>query len=241
MKNLFLIILTLTTALTAQASHYFHGFYLAGAAGGNIMNEQADRDLVASTPGQLALVFPADITLQGSSGASWLGAGYSHPFHSGFVLAGEFTAGISNPEVSHRNELMIAGNLVESKIESELKNDFSLVFKPGFIIKKNSQIYALVGARWGKVESTLTTDTLDVIVTDQESGYQLGYTLGLGLEHLITEKLTLGLEYAYTDYGDINSPKTLSYINNGMLIQINDNSDLSMSTNTLGARLSYFF
>ncbi len=159
-------------------------------------------------------------------------------------------------------------------LEAELENDFALLFKAGFVVRQNTLFYALVGPRWGNFETTLSSsynnnggafcagpfdcdNGWDSTLTDSESNseYQLGVTAGLGVRQVVSDHFMIGLEYAYTHYGDLDSLDN----ENGNLFEDSCNSanggtctDLSMdfnanaldlisNTHTVMATLSYKF
>lgn len=72
--------------------------------------------------------------------------------------------------------------------------DASLVGHLGFAADR-FHVYALGGAS----VTTLTT-TYDPSVGDDQSDTVVGWTIGLGAEYAVTDSVSAGLEYRYTDY-----------------------------------------
>ncbi len=167
---------------------------------------------------------------------------------------------------------------VSSTLNVELENDFALLFKAGFVVRHNTLIYALVGPRWGNFESTLNSsynnngstdvgcglgpfakcdNAWDATLTDSSSNseYQLGVTAGVGIRQALSEHFMLGLEYAYTHYGDLDSlanggdnvfldsnyPVSVDSGTNLHLQYADNAQDMSSSTSVIVATLSYRF
>lgn len=225
-------------AQTVQASPALTGFYAKGAVGGTLLDLEIKQSFNANIPGTISLISPSDVNFEARTASGLLGAGYSYQFHNHVVLGAEVTAGLLNADLTHTQVVTVFGNTLTGKLETKLTNDFAILFKPGYVIEHHTQIYALIGPRWGNFKSTLDTNLLGSIKTDKVSGYELGITAGVGLDHFITDNLSLGLEYAYTNYGDIKSLMTTDAIGG---IPITDTADLKASTNTFQITLSYHF
>jgi opacity protein-like surface antigen len=243
MKKLTFLMLAFA-AHNAQAASPFAGVYVSAAAGGTLLDSQVEQTISVSKPSLVSGEFPSDNDAEGLGGAGWVALGYSYQSHNHFVLGLEATAGQANPEADYTHSLLVAGHPFSSEIKTQLKNDFALLFKPGYVIKERTQLYGFVGPRWGNMESHLSSNVTGAIAHDKVSGYELGVTAGLGIAHLVTDHLSVGLEYAYTNYGDIASPNTTSepFIEGlGSVVTAHDNPDLSVNTNTVAVQLSYHF
>jgi opacity protein-like surface antigen len=227
---------------SAQASALYTGFYATGAIGTTQLYSNIDQPFDVSVPGTIdTIVFPSEGNVQDSDIAGWIGLGYSHQFHNHFVLGAEATAGFTDVETVYQHKMVINAGTFMSKISTELTNDFALLFKPGYVIGR-TQMYALVGPRWGNFESKQATELQDMIVTDKSSSYQIGITAGVGIEHLLTNHLSLGLEYAYTSYGTVDSLETTGNIDvNGFPAIFTDHADIETATNNVVAQLTYHF
>lgn len=246
MKKLSFLCFALSTQMAYAAPH-FNGFYASAGAGSIWMNSEIKHGLVVGEPSNFMVETPSTIHIESGGAIGFVGAGYTHQFQNHMTLGTEVTAGFSNVAVTHRSESMLGsiGVTLSGKVEVKEHNDFALLFKPGYVIKGHTHFYGLVGPRWGNLDTNLSTIFINELGTtyakDTESGYQLGITAGVGLEHMLTQNLSLGLEYAYTSYGSIPSLYTS---NSAVLIAdttINDNADIEVSTNTFMAQLSYHF
>lgn len=240
MKKLTCLFLALS-APSALAMPYFTGFYAHLGLGGSLADFDVDQKAYNPEPGTVMIFVPDQVNLQDVGFTGLLGLGYSHQFSNHFVLGAEVTAGNTDAEVSTRDKVSIAGNIIDGHIKAKLKNDFAILFKPGYVIRDKTQIYAFVGPRWANFETSLHTQLVISNTSDKTSGYELGITAGLGMQHLITENLSLGLEYYYTSYGSIQSPNTMDVIFTGTFIDVIDDVDIDASSNTILIDLTYHF
>lgn len=244
MKKLFFLSLIFSVPM-AQAATTYTGFYGNLGVGGTIMDVQVKESVAISDPGIVDVSFPSKINMEGRGFSPRVGAGYSYQFQNHFVLNAEVTAELDNADVTHRNVMLIFANTIESKVTTELKNDFALLFKPGYVFHQYTQIYALIGPRWGNFVTTLTTTIVDSNGMTKSSDYKVGVTAGVGLEHLITERLSLGFEYAYTNYGQIQSLQNTfdTNIDVGVPIvaQVTDEADFDVTSNSFVFQLNYYF
>jgi opacity protein-like surface antigen len=249
MKKLILLLIGFS-AHAAQAG-LFTGFYVAADVGATAATFNVDQTLIAAVPGAVTLSRPSDLKLQGSNAAGLIGLGYAYEFDNHFVLGAEATAGLTHAENEHINELDVNafGIQLKSTVKATLKNDFAIIFKPGYVFKEKTQFYALVGPRWGNFTTSVDThfmfnfgSLVQNSGSDKVSGYTLGITAGLGVQRLITDHFSAGLEYAYTSYGNIDSPHTNISIpsppNDGTVV---DDPDIDASSNTVMATLTYRF
>jgi opacity protein-like surface antigen len=202
--------------------------------------------------------FLGEYDMNGTSPAGLLGLEYLYQFNERFVLGVEVSAGYTKTESTHNpvfDEFLHFGGatgeiFLSDKIEATLTNDFALLLKPGIVSHRNTLFYALIGPRWahidvssqGQMELFFPPTDTTASGSDEISGYELGFTVGGGIQQRLTPQLHLNLEYAYTDYGNINSPFTSTEITvDGMPTDqfAIDAPDLKITTNTLLLGLSY--
>lgn len=241
MKKLCLFVLALTTHAAFASHPVISGFYLEAALGGTQLEVDLEQSLTGNSPGNFIADFPVQTELGNGNTAGWLGVGYAYPLKNHLVFGVEATAGFDNPRLTHQDGLL-SGNLVKGKIETKLKNDFALLFKAGYLIMGHTQIYGLVGPRWGNFQSSLATEIApNPEFSVEHSGYELGITAGLGMEHWISNHLTAGLEYSYTSYGSLETLSASALINPSSPALISDVAEQKASTNTIVAKLAYHF
>lgn len=251
MKKIILLSLLLTVQ-AAQATHYYTGFYGSLGVGGTIaaFSVIQDPETIPNDPTQGQFNLPSDLEMQDSNAMGMIAIGYSHQFDYPIVLGAEFTASITDAKASHLNELFIPppmGGMIAGSVETQYMNDFALLFKPGYIFKERTQLYLVTGPRWGNFKTSVETNVdLGHGVTqsgsDQHQGYEFGWTAGIGLEHMVTHHLSVGLEYAYTNYGSINSPENILVTPGGTNgVTVLDNPNISSYINTVMLDFSYHF
>src|SRR4029079_1788343 len=97
---------------------------------------------------------------------------------------------------------------LNAESEIKLKNDYSLLFKLGYILQPNTLIYGLIGPSWGyfNLYSTsnatvdlptggLSTIPLSGSVPATDDGYQSGWLAGVGIEYLFYKNASIAIEY----------------------------------------------
>lgn len=252
MKNLSLVIL-LCVAQAGFAAKNFQGFYVKGGLGATQGLFDVDQDFTydLGTIGDVS--FPLKRDFQSTSFAGMLGFGYSYQVDSIFVLSAEFAAQFTNVENSTQNSAYITtltGPITaSSQITNTLKNDFSLLLKPGIITQGKTLFYALLGPRWGNFESTIESEINFADLTSgsgsgSNSGYVIGFTAGVGVERIIADGFTVALEYSYTSYGNIPSASTTFETTPnfpGVVPTATSELNDEVSANTLMVDISYRF
>jgi outer membrane immunogenic protein len=102
------------------------------------------------------------------------------------------------------------GDFTESTIEAEVDDTWFLGGRLGFIFNEDSLIYVLGGYTWAdaNVKSTHEFEIEDGGFDDRanidEDESVDGWTIGGGLEHLLTENVSLKLEYRHDFLGDVD-------------------------------------
>lgn len=263
------------------APRLFNGFSIVGALGGMAGELQANHQQVSSVKNTVTGPEPGaasasstgsdDLELFESSFAGYIGVDYAYQWHNGFVLGLGVTAGFDNINFNNTelsvlrssSTLIISNNSIESTVAVELENDFAILFKPGFVVRRNTLIYALVGPRWGNIETSVNSfdgaegasvfsDAWDIQFagSDDASGYQLGITAGAGIKQMVSEHMSIGLEYAFTHYGDLDSV-SIPYHHHESIRDVQVTSldlsgsdsydNLALTTHAVLATLSYRF
>jgi opacity protein-like surface antigen len=250
MMKLFPLLSLLLVSQATLAHPGFTGFNAGIGLGGTEAKFSADEQLFANGGvGNGTVFLPSERDVQGGSFMGSLALGYSHEFKHHFALGVKATANFANAQTSSIREANVPALplSIESRLKATLKNDFALLVKPGYVFKKHTQLYALLGPRWGNIESRLATD-FDFGApsigssSNHVSHYELGISAGIGMEHLLTHHLSLGMEYTYTSYGSIHSPDNkIATIAGTVGGYISDTFDLEASTNTLMLDLTYYF
>lgn len=133
-----------------------------------------------------------------------------------------------------------------------LNRTFAVLAKLGFIYDDNTLWYALIGPRFGhfEISSAVFFDLPSAGATSREYD-RVGQTKckmnwGLGLERLLSNQLSLALEYNYTYYGKLNFPSSVAspVFMNGSLVpgaQVTARDMFHAKTNTVDLQLNYYF
>ncbi len=254
-RSFILTPLLLGCLCAAQASNApFTGLSVTAGVGGIAAQANMSQTGSSAIDG-----FPASYTNHQDSFqsniAGMVGVGYSYQFHQGLVLGGVITSGFNYPTLT--NTALASGGLhplptitLYGTLETQLKNDFALLFKPGYAFGR-TLVYGLVGPRWGQFDTTLSSSTDDSTGVsyqisedqDQQPRYQVGVAVGAGISHALLEHLIAGVEYQYTAYnGDLGSLHTAGGNEIQGVIKFAAHAELErVSTNTLMATVSYLF
>lgn len=70
--------------------------------------------------------------------------------------------------------------------------------------------YVTGGLAYGDVDSSYEDTSAALIQGQSEDDDNFGYTVGGGVEALVTEKISIGVEYLYTDLGDVGVTTNLA-------------------------------
>lgn len=243
---------------TAYAANSpFQGFYAEVAAGGiNSEFNLTQNSFIKTNDGN-----PPNVTLPGNTenydngGIGSIGVGYMLQVNPLIVLGAEATADVENAKITSYNSAneSASGFGLNNSTTNELKNSFAVLFKPGFLLNQgNTLVYGLIGPRWGNFETSSST-SVQVNNTSNatgntgtsHSGYEIGLALGAGIQQYISNNFSIGLEYQYTDYGNISTPSssgpvTLSDGTNVASVGNNITSNKAQ-TNVLTVNLMYHF
>jgi len=115
----------------------------------------------------------------------------------------------------------------------------------GLLASERTLVYALAGASFAQIDAKSTIavqhDASSALsnfsLTTETNVWRPGFTVGAGVEYMLTENVSLQTEYRYADYGKIKSQKAVTLIDG---TATNDQAD-SVSEQTIRAVLSYHF
>lgn len=142
--------------------------------------------------------------------------GYTRVLGQYLFVGLEFSADWQNlnaQQVSALQELD-SGFGISYNTAVDLKNELALTFNPGIVFNKTTLLYGKVGPAWGRFDvsgnaqysQSLGGPTVNANAAfDQDSFYECGLRLGLGIEQYVSEHLSLKLELLNTNYGTIHS------------------------------------
>lgn len=154
------------------------------------------------------------------------------------------------PGVGPDGEALVSLN---NSVEAELDDSWFLGGRLGFVMNENTLLYGLAGYTWaeGKIKSDHALDVLggggvvEIAGThvDEEDDVD-GWTVGAGLEHLITENLSLKVEYRHDFLGDVEGDSSeilLQDNDDGDNISLDNETKVDFSRDTIRAVLSWRF
>lgn len=230
-------------ALSSEAAGptpYFDGVMVGGAIGATAAQFQTSQKIHYDLSGTVSQ--SQETNLFANTPTVLVSIGYSYQADNAFTVGGYFTAAYSNAQYTDNRPFSVSSPSValdlETKTTSQFTNDFALLIKGGYVWQRTTHFYGMAGPRWGnfntqvKTEYLLVEDSVEFSGSEKSSasGYILGYTMGLGVQQLLTERYSWALEYAYTTYGALDTPST-EFVSTGM----------KPSTNSLIFMIGYRF
>lgn len=260
MKKVALLLLSaLTLPALARPEPFFEGIIVGAAFGGTIAQFQVDQTNTVAFEGIPPPYYlanePFGTNIYANSPAGLLSVGYNYQFDNNLLLGAVFTGGYTNANFT--DEVNHANNYINSTFEylvstsGRVTNDFALMIKPGYVFKRNTLFYGLMGARWGNIKTSAsseyqitdhgTGDVLDLTVSGSTSEYKMGFTMGLGIQQLLAPRYSWALEYAYTIYGNVNPPNLATSEGSflGYTLDLDNETKMKVWTNTLMFTLAY--
>lgn len=179
-------------APAAPAPSHWNGFYGGVSLGMGSTNYNVSADF-----GGVAGISLPDL---GGMGAVYgLQAGYNWRATDQFVLGVQIDANMTN--VSNNTTGFITG-LGSLDYELKPRHEMALTLRAGFVPSERTMIYGLAGISRASFQGTLNINDAggtNVFNTDY-SFNRTGWTLGAGITTMVTDQISVGLEYRYTDY-----------------------------------------
>lgn len=250
---------------------HFNGLYVGGDVGLIVSDINLEHSVnsntgaVQTTPPVTPNVFFLNFSNASpnrTTDTSWLGAvvlGYSRGLWPQWVLGIEGRASFDDLLSTDRHTINNAGTpVLNMETTVELSQQYSLLGKIGFLIAENLQTYGLIGPQWGRFQSHTTSTLYDIenpgsstlifngANTIEKSAYNCGLLLGLGVEYWFGCNMTIGFEYNYTTYGNLDYPEavTSTLLFNGSSLPgsaYTDYHDIEANTNAYMFKIAYYF
>lgn len=209
----------------ALAFNIFDGFiYINGGAGAIGVKSTMDANTTLTTHSQ----FYSVNNKAHAGGTNWIatiGFGYFYPVSERWTLGIEVVGDVEGPKAEAEsflaNPFVIKNKLytetfLAGKAKTKIENTIAILFKPRYFFTPNTAIYGLVGPRWGNLQ-TVTEGVYSLSYNDafyslilpetKETGYTSAITLGLGTEWFFYDEFSIALEWDYSYYGQVSSPK----------------------------------
>jgi hypothetical protein len=234
---------------TPAVSTPFHGFYLGAKGGVTFALTQMQqtrsldfRGITGGGDGPPSITMEANDFYIGRYGITGgLSFGYSQCIEN-TLIGLEIQENFQNVTVPFDPALIVSpvfdwrGDTV-----IKIKNDFSMILRMGSIFKENTLFYGFLGpdiARF-KVYGSETFsanfdgNTFTLQGNHNHSKYHWGFLTGVGIERIISRKITAGLQYNYQYYGHLDFDVVGPF-----LIQTNKTKS---TTNKFLINLNYYF
>ncbi|MCB1112131.1 MAG: outer membrane beta-barrel protein [Chlamydiales bacterium] len=238
----------------ALASPSFSGFNASVGVGVEMPNISTKGELKNFVPGVEDITFSISRKSTTNQINGDVRLGYNRIFNGCYLigLAGDATFGHNHLKFGTRvveinSDLMIATNA-----NITLSNQFALLLKLGKLVDNRTLFYGLVGPRWGNFSLGFDAGFhqnigvfLNTELDSSNKYYKEGVLVGIGSEYLLTQCISLALEYTYTYYGHPKLPSTQAPITqDGTIIPdavFIQSSSLIARTNNVTLRLSYYY
>jgi hypothetical protein len=146
-----------------------------------------------------------------------LNIGYSKLISSKVYLAAEAQAFLRPYKNSYNTNIVSrSGNVILTTINSvhsvqQLSPGVAMALKHGMLLSPGASVYGILGAEIARFKVAYQADLSIAGVPETASGAKsttrYGLLLGFGLDSYINNKLRIGLEYNYVDYGKIPAPE----------------------------------
>lgn len=209
----------------AHAFNLFDGFiYINGGAGAIGIKSNMDAYTTLTTPSHF---YAVNNTVHAGD-ANWIAAigfGYFYPVSERWTLGIEVVGDVEGPNaqaesfLAHSfviNDRLNTETFLAGKATTKIENSIAILFKPRYFFTPTTAIYALVGPRWGNIQ-TITEGTYFlsynnafyslILPETKETGYTSALSLGLGTEWFFYDEFSIALEWNYSYYGHVSSPK----------------------------------
>lgn len=221
------------------------GFY-AGVQGSVAFNTENDGRLAFDT--NLDGNYSDTIAAFGNNFDGSFDSGFAYGLHIGYdYQIGRWVVGaqgeVSRVDIRQRQSgfSFTPAFYTEERSLDELG---SIRARAGFLITERLLGYATAGVAFGDDESRMLTNSPATLLTSGNDSDGTPYVVGVGLETLVTDRISLGLEYLYFNFGDsrfvsnFSGPAAFSTIAPSTNMR---GSDRDFDFNKLQARLSFRF
>jgi len=187
------------------------GFYVGGQAGAAFNNESGDARYNPTT----GAFFPATSFTTGDNGsddAAFIGGGHvGFDYQINSLILG-VVADINYVDASTTSSYTL-GTPVTGFDTFGVSQDINFLVtargKVGFVPTERLAIYATGGLAYADtdvefVSPGILNATRGFATSVEEDNDDLGYAVGGGVDYLVTQNFSIGLEYLYTDIGETN-------------------------------------
>ena len=196
--------------MMAEPTSNWSGFYVGVQAGGAFGTDDGIFSMDRNGDGRFGDFLPAfGDNFSGSFNSGFSGgihAGYDHQIGN-FVVGG--IVDINFTDIGDEQS-GFSSTPAFYTIKRDLDYLITLRAKLGYAFSDRFMGYATGGLAYGDVDYSFSSNTPAMTSTSGGSDSDIGYTVGAGLDTKITEKITIGFEYLYTNLGDNDYTVNLS-------------------------------
>lgn len=182
---------------SSLATEGFNGLY-AGINAGYVDADYEGREFNGAIPG-----YTFDLSPDGGLIGGFFG--FNHTLDNNFLLGieADYELRDADDKKAEKNFGVIDNDYTT---KSQLEDAASLRARLGYVFNdQRSMIYATGGYAAAKVKSTY--NDVAKSLSDSTSKWHHGWTLGLGVEHFFSERISARAEYRYTNYSSENTPQ----------------------------------
>jgi len=241
-------------AMASPSSSLFSGFNASIGVGVEVPDVASKATLTNFAPGFQDLSFNVSRKASNREVNGSIRFGYNRVFKNLYLigLVGDVTIGNQNLRF---NSMVVEVNtdfLIRTNSNVNLSDQYALLLKLGRLVGARTLLYGLVGPRWGNFSLEFDASfhqNLGVIINtqieSQKKYYKQGVLFGIGSEFLLTDRISLALEYRHTYYGHPKLPSTEAAVTqDGVVIpnaKFMQSSTFTARNNDIMLRLGLYF
>jgi opacity protein-like surface antigen len=238
----------------------FDRLYVGGSAGANGTIVRQDGNMLAqylSGTGVDFFSFPVDLTADffDSNAEGSLFAGYGRTWRC-FYAGLEGFVRYSHPKFTiHRGRLLNEPPTVFFDPENNSQVTigpwhYGLDARVGFFLTPITLFYGRIGVEWAKIKLTSDDsftglsngDVLNVSFSPFRRKHDPFLRVGAGIEQSLNSRLSLKIDYLYTDYRDISvHDQKIAPTTSGNIVTLSDDSKVHLKNHAVTLGLSYYF
>lgn len=174
------------------------GGWVGGSVGVGATNYNIAGDVMDPRDGDMSFELP---NLGGEGFTGSLQAGYGYQIGDNLVIGAQLDYTASNIDTTASLSMSAPnGGSVSGDYQLRAQHMFSGTVRAGYLPSASTQVYGLAGVTRGSFEGDLS---LPSNAPQQSYDYNLnGLTLGTGVETMVSDSVSMSLEYRYTRFED---------------------------------------
>lgn len=241
-------------AMASSSSPPFSGFNASIGVGMEIPNVSSKATLNNFVPAVQDISFNVSRKASGKQVNGNIRFGYNRIFKNHYLvgLVGDVTVGNNNLRFKSMVVETNTDLLIQTNSNVNLSDQYALLLKFGRLVGTRTLFYGLVGPRWGNFSLEFDANFhqnigvfLSSSIESHRKYYKPGVLFGIGSEFLLTDRISLALEYRHTYYGHPNLPPTeASVTQDGVVVpdaKFMQSSTFTARSNDIMLRLGLYF